>query len=738
MGKIAILMPEIISHQDYELLSGVYSQAKRLGYDLIVLTGVLNSQRELRYDSYIAGLENIYSLVCMCRFDGIIYAAERFRTPELTEKIISYLRQTDAPCIVLGDELKDFTSLYANEYDSVFDLTTHLIKDHGCKKLYCITGVPEHRSSQERLRAFIDACSENGVTVTEDDVFYGYFWKDVPTKIGEDIACGRIEKPDGIVCTSDIMAVALIESLKEHGLRVPEDIAVTGFDGGLEAIMNEPSITTVCGRDKQFGSNAMLTLHNLITGGSEPIQRCQSIYFGRSCGCSYERIAESNPREGSALSYLKRKFSHMIESRPFIATDHIHSMSRSSTLQELSDSISSVAHMIRDWDRLDVCLCSDWRADIDNPDKFRQYGFSDEMFMLLSKRRGSNERAMYSFPTRSLLPALNAPHDPHLIVMTSLHCDGQILGFCSVGYTDPKDIEIDEYLISFCDSISSALISLQKKMYAKHFSEQFSKLSVADPISGMLNKRGFMIHLPEILSRNRYSGTRSFLLLITYYPDEFALGDPSNVIADIIRNACGNSLCARIQDKIYSVLLSVSSDGQPDQIAEELILSIEKSMRTRFAVTETVSLPEFITETSEITDYEMSIIDEQLSSCISALSDKKTAAQNNFIDYREQLYHIRRNILSQPQLEWEITELAKEMAISRSHFQRLYKQLFGVTAKDDMISARIKRAMQLLANTDMRIQEVAEQCGYNNESHFMRQFKDKCGMTAAQYRKTNK
>ena len=78
------------------------------------------------------------------------------------------------------------------------------------------------------------------------------------------------------------------------------------------------------------------------------------------------------------------------------------------------------------------------------------------------------------------------------------------------------------------------------------------------------------------------------------------------------------------------------------------------------------------------------------------------------------------------------------MAISRSHFQRLYKQLFGVTAKDDMISARIKRAMQLLANTDMRIQEVAEQCGYNNESHFMRQFKDKCGMTAAQYRKTNK
>ncbi|MBR6241924.1 MAG: helix-turn-helix transcriptional regulator, partial [Ruminococcus sp.] len=41
-------------------------------------------------------------------------------------------------------------------------------------------------------------------------------------------------------------------------------------------------------------------------------------------------------------------------------------------------------------------------------------------------------------------------------------------------------------------------------------------------------------------------------------------------------------------------------------------------------------------------------------------------------------------------------------------------------------------------NTDMRIQEIALQCGYNNESHFMRQFKEKCGSTAVQYRRRNR
>ena len=61
--------------------------------------------------------------------------------------------------------------------------------------------------------------------------------------------------------------------------------------------------------------------------------------------------------------------------------------------------------------------------------------------------------------------------------------------------------------------------------------------------------------------------------------------------------------------------------------------------------------------------------------------------------------------------------------------------MFSVSVKDDVITARIKRARQLLAHTNMRVQEIAEMCGYNNDNHFMRQFKEKTGLTAAQYRK---
>ena len=49
----------------------------------------------------------------------------------------------------------------------------------------------------------------------------------------------------------------------------------------------------------------------------------------------------------------------------------------------------------------------------------------------------------------------------------------------------------------------------------------------------------------------------------------------------------------------------------------------------------------------------------------------------------------------------------------------------------------MNKAMQLLRHTDFKVQEIALHCGYNNENHFMRQFKEKIGVTALQYRKNN-
>lgn len=65
---------------------------------------------------------------------------------------------------------------------------------------------------------------------------------------------------------------------------------------------------------------------------------------------------------------------------------------------------------------------------------------------------------------------------------------------------------------------------------------------------------------------------------------------------------------------------------------------------------------------------------------------------------------------------------------------KLYKAQFGITFTDDLINVRLDKARKLLKSTNMRLAEIADNCGYNNIYHFMRQFKKRFGMTAIQYR----
>ena len=723
-GRFGVIVPEINSPLDHEFIEGAFAQAQALGYDIIVYTGVFNSLRELRYDTYISGLENIYTLICTQKLDGIIFAAERFHTQEVIDKIKGYIAQTDTPCLVLGGECARAKSMEADEYDSMYRITRHMTDDHGFRKLHCLAGIPGHKSSEERLRGFKDACKDSGVSITESNISYGYFWKEVPEKLGMDIASGKIDRPDAVVCCNDVMAVSLIESLAENGIRVPKDIKVTGFDGGWDSLMCQTSITTVSGRDKQFGADAVCRLY-AMAAGTVPKQELfsQTIRYGRSCGC-----CKDTPLESHLVDMILR---HR-EKRTFIATDFIHHMSDASTVTELGERIDDVGHIFGGVDWLDICLCDDWQGDSSNPDNYRQYGYSDEMYMLLSKRFGENNEAHYKFHTADILPALSVPHEPHLIIMTSLHCSGQIYGYAAAGYTDSRRVSVDEYHVSWCDSVSNGIKALQKKLYYQHFRRQIEKLSEKDPVTGMLNRRGFMVNAPELLNRYKNENRKSYLLMMTYYPDKVGSINIEAALGNMIMDICAHRLCAKMSSSIYAVIVPAYDEEGIINTSENLVAAIESGLRERFG---DVRLPEFVTSVSVLDSVEISDIERTVYETVQAISDKKEASKSNYTDYKEQIYRLRRNIISDPQKNWGVDKMARDMGISRSHLQRLYKQMFSVSVKDDVITARIKRAMQLLAHTNMRVQEIAEMCGYNNDNHFMRQFKEKTGLTAAQYRK---
>ena len=501
IGKIGLIIPEIIDQLDYELVSGIFKQAKSIGYDVIIYTGIFNSQIELQQDYFTNCLENIYSLVCKNDLDGIIFAAERFHNVQLVEKIFDYLSQTNVPCLTLGYRYKDYPYINAEQRSSSYMITKHLIEEHGCKKLYCIAGVPEHEPSEERLQGFRDAMTEFGLSVSKSDIFYGYYWKDVPKQIAADIAERKIPMPDGVVCLSDIMAITLIDELKSKGVKVPEDIAVTGYDGIWNAVIHNPQITTVAGRDRQFGIRAVCKLHEMITEKScTAIDAEQQIRYGLSCGCEYKDSRVRNDIIFSLENHVASQLEKMFDRRTFIATDFINTLANASDLHELFDKVDHVGHVLRGWKWIDICLCEDWKFNLENPEQFRQQSYSDRMYLALSKRRDVNEKSEYKFPVREIIPALSQPHEASIIVLTSLHCHGQIFGYCATAYDSSKAIDIGDYYMRWCDAVSNGLYILQKKLYIDYVHQQTELLSTVDSTTGFLNKRGFIGELPLKLS----------------------------------------------------------------------------------------------------------------------------------------------------------------------------------------------------------------------------------------------
>ncbi len=115
----------------------------------------------------------------------------------------------------------------------------------------------------------------------------------------------------------------------------------------------------------------------------------------------------------------------------------------------------------------------------------------------------------------------------------------------------------------------------------------------------------------------------------------------------------------------------------------------------------------------------------------SSPADIGTAAEPHYGAMME----LREKIYRNPQLKWNVDTMAADVNMSRSYFQHLYREIFGVSCMTDVINGKIEKAKEILSETGCTVSQVAAMCGYDNEEHFMRQFKKIVGITPTGYRK---
>ncbi len=116
----------------------------------------------------------------------------------------------------------------------------------------------------------------------------------------------------------------------------------------------------------------------------------------------------------------------------------------------------------------------------------------------------------------------------------------------------------------------------------------------------------------------------------------------------------------------------------------------------------------------------------------------EAVSSHNMNPHYNSFSRIKSEIYNRPYEQYSIDILSKKANMSRSSFQHIYKELFGISTLSDIIKARIEYACYLLSSTSADISQIADMCGYKSDIHFMRQFKGQTNMTPSEYRQLNR
>lgn len=249
-GGLGVLLPYVGGEFFSELLGGVDRVAQQNGFFLLISTSHRN-EAELK-----AALQGMYR-----RVDGLLVMA-----PEMRGGGVRHLVRGSAPMVFVNTEVEDphLNVLNFDNYGGVYALVKHLLAK-GHRRIAYIRGPEGAFDARERLRGYREALREAGLPDTARFEMPGDYSQEAGYAMTLELLA-RDPRPTAIVGCNDYCAVGVLHALHEAGLRVPEDVALAGFDDVPSARYTQPPLTSVHVPVREMGEAAMHYLIEQVRG----------------------------------------------------------------------------------------------------------------------------------------------------------------------------------------------------------------------------------------------------------------------------------------------------------------------------------------------------------------------------------------------------------------------------------------------------------------------------------------
>ncbi|HEY8940698.1 MAG TPA: LacI family DNA-binding transcriptional regulator [Cellvibrio sp.] len=254
---VVVLVPDIANPFYSLFIRALEDRAHQKGYAVLLGDTRGTPERELEY---IRRVETRLA-------DGIVQLRP---SSEKSQNNIP----ADVPCVnACGCEYTTGPAIRIDNRGAAKSMVNYLIS-LGHKRIGVISGLKDNPHAIDRLEGYKEAIAEAGIPFEKDLIAEGDFtmWSGLNAAFQ---FCNMKNRPTAIFSMNDEMAIGAMQTLKNQGIRIPEDISVTGFDDIAYAKYSDPSLTTISQPAEEMGKMAMDMLLKVIEG--EPLSQRECV-----------------------------------------------------------------------------------------------------------------------------------------------------------------------------------------------------------------------------------------------------------------------------------------------------------------------------------------------------------------------------------------------------------------------------------------------------------------------------
>ena len=230
-NTIAVVLPRISRHFFSTVIAGIEETAYEAGYNVLICQSLDSLDRE----------KKIMSTLISNRVDGVIISISMETTNyehlEAYKQLGNPIIFIDRPC-----SLENCSNINIDNFHASFMTTEHLIFQ-GCKHIAHFSGSQNIELYRQRKNGYLAALKKHKIDINNHYIFESNLSEEDGINSAKKIL--ELNIIDGIISANDTAAISAMQYLKSQGVKIPEDIAVTGFNNDPISAVIEPSLTTI-------------------------------------------------------------------------------------------------------------------------------------------------------------------------------------------------------------------------------------------------------------------------------------------------------------------------------------------------------------------------------------------------------------------------------------------------------------------------------------------------------------